>query len=123
MSMRRGSSSSVRVFYPRFSKRELIGHLRDRVPALLQCLPVKRVVLFGSYARGRHTVASDIDLLVVYAGEPRPDAFAIVKKVIALRGLEPHVYPEAEYLVMKDTIERMIVGGVVLFPDSGQDVE
>jgi predicted nucleotidyltransferase len=74
------------------------------------------VVLFGSYARGNYTAASDIDLLVVYSGEKRDDAYAITKKSIAVPGLEPHVYMVEEYEQLKATIDRMTEGGVVLFP-------
>ena len=123
MSTRPASSSSVRVFYPKFSKAELVQRLRARLPELLRLLPVRRAVLFGSYAKGRYTVASDVDLLVVYAGRRREDAFAVVKKAMALRGLEPHVYSEGDYLAAKPTIDRMIDGGVVLFRDTGDDPE
>ncbi|MFH1928657.1 MAG: nucleotidyltransferase domain-containing protein, partial [Chloroflexota bacterium] len=90
--MPKKSSSSVRVFYPPFSREDLLALLRRRVPALGEKLPLKRVVLFGSYATGRQTVASDIDLLVVYAGQPREDAYALVKRTLNIRRLEPHVY-------------------------------
>ena len=115
MSTRHRSSSSVRVFYPRFNRDQLIRLIGERVPFLQDKLPLWLVVLFGSYARGNYTVASDIDLLVVYAGEKRDDAFAVVKKTIALSGLEPHVYTEEEYDRLKPTLDRMIEGGVVLF--------
>jgi len=46
----------------------LLDLLRKRISALEGKLPLKRVVLFGSYAKGRQTVASDVDLLVVYTG-------------------------------------------------------
>ena len=52
---------------PSFIER-LLDLLRKRISALEGKLPLKRVVLFGSYAKGRQTVASDVDLLVVYTG-------------------------------------------------------
>jgi len=72
------SSSSVRVFYPRFDRAWLLQTLRARVDRLRALLPVRRVVLFGSYASGRSTVASDVDLLVVYDDPPRADAYALL---------------------------------------------
>jgi hypothetical protein len=33
-----------------------------------------------------------VDLLVVYDGEKREDAYALVKKTLDILGLEPHVY-------------------------------
>jgi len=41
-----------------------LDELKERLYLLL-------VVLFGSYAEGNYTVASDVDLLVVYDGEKR----------------------------------------------------
>jgi len=78
-------------------------------------LPLRRVVLFGSYARGRQTAFSDLDLLVVYADPPRADAFALVKRALALRGLEPHVLAESEYATVRATWERMTRDGVELW--------
>jgi len=78
-------------------------------------LPLLRVVLFGSYARGNYTVASDVDLLVVYQDPAREDAFAVVKKVLGIPGLEPHVYTEGEYRQAQQRIARMTEGGIVLY--------
>jgi len=91
---------------------DLLNVLRQRVPALQEKLPLKRVVLFGSYARRRHTVASDIDLLIIYAGKSREDAYALAKRTLNIRRLEPHVYAEAEYAQVEMTIERMIRDGI-----------
>lgn len=112
------SSSSVRVFYPRFSRDQLIALLRERTAALAATLPLRRVVLFGSWAKGRATAFSDVDVLVIYAGEPRPDAYKIVSRTVNLRGLEAHVYAETEARQLEATLWRMTEGGVVLFPDS-----
>ena len=108
-------SISVQVFYPKFDRQSLIHELEKRLGDLAQRLPLALVVLFGSYALGNYTVASDIDLLVVYEGEQREDAFATVKKTLDLPRLEPHVYTEAEYKLVKNSIRRMTAGGVVLF--------
>jgi predicted nucleotidyltransferase len=49
-----------------------------------ESLGLLQVVLFGSYAKENYTVASDIDLLVVYRSNGEKDAYAIVKKIIGL---------------------------------------
>lgn len=116
--MPRPSSSSVRVFYPRRDRAAVVRTLRDGLPRLCAWLPVRRVVLFGSYARGRHTVASDVDLLVIYRGEARPNAFALVKRAFDLPGLEPHPFSEREYSAAARTIDRMTEGGVVLLDEA-----
>lgn len=58
------------------------------------------MILFGSYAQNRYTAASDIDLLVVYEGPERKDAYKAVVNTISLPGLEPRVYTEDEYKAM-----------------------
>ena len=74
-------------------------------------------MLFGSHATGRATVASDVDLLVVYEGPSREEAFATVKKMIPVRGLEPHVYTTKEAAVQEDLLTRMTQEGIVVFEE------
>ena len=86
--MRRRSSNSVRVFYPKFDKGEIVRVLSERVKELGEKLPLIRIVLFGSHAKGNYTVGSDVDILVVYRGEKRDDAYALVKKILDIPRLE-----------------------------------
>lgn len=113
--MQRKSSSSVRIFYPAYNREEVISRLKAGVENLNRVLPLCRAVLFGSYEKKRYTVASDIDLLVVYKGAHREDAFSLVRRNIPLRGLEPHVYSEEEYFYSKENIEKMIARGTVIY--------
>jgi len=112
------SWGSVRIFYPEHDREEVVHLLRARLPALARRLPLRRAVLFGSYAQGNYTVASDIDLLVVYEGPRREEAYALVKRALALRGLEPHVYSAEEYEALRETLDRMAAGGLVLWEAS-----
>jgi predicted nucleotidyltransferase len=93
----------------------LIKRLKKKLKDLARELPVSLVVLFGSYARGNYTVASDVDLLVVYQGKEREDAFATVKKTFDISRIEPHVYSEDEYERLRNVLGGMVAGGVVLF--------
>jgi len=123
--MRKQSSSSVRIFYPKFDKEQLLERLKPRIEELEAGLPLLLVVLFGSYARGNYTVASDVDLLVVYQGRERKGAFAKVKKVLGVARLEPHVYSEDEYDEYKDLkrwMRRVTKDGIVLFAREGFEV-
>ncbi len=113
--MQKRSSGSVRIFYPKLRRAEVVSALQARIPLLAQQLPVRKVVLFGSYAKGNYTVGSDIDVLIVYAGEARPDAYALVKRILALPRLEPHLYIQAEYQALSETLEKMTRDGIVLY--------
>lgn len=114
--MRKQSYGSVKIFSPSRDRAEVVRHIRERLPALAAALPLHRVVLFGSYARGDYTVRSDVDVLVVYAGSPRPDAYALVRRALDLPGLQPHVYSEEEYRRAAPVVGRMEAGGLLLYP-------
>lgn len=108
------SSGSLKTFYPRYSGQELARTVAERLPALRGRLAVRQVVLFGSWAKGRATAFSDVDLLVVYAGPAREDAYRLVREAVPLRGLEPHVYSEEEARRLGTTLERMTRDGIVI---------
>lgn len=111
------SFGSVKVFYPEYSRDELIARLREGVRRLAAVLPLERAVLFGSWSRGRATAFSDVDLLVIYAGPPREDAYRLVWETIDLRGLEPHIYTADQARMLEATLSRMTADGVILYPE------
>ena len=109
------SSGSVKLFYPRFDGQTLVEALRRGLVELSERMPLKRVVLFGSWAQGRATAFSDIDLLVIYSDPPRGDAYQEVRRCMEIPGLEPHVYSETEAAQRRETLAKMTANGVVLF--------
>ncbi|HZU14754.1 MAG TPA: nucleotidyltransferase domain-containing protein [Chloroflexota bacterium] len=106
----------MRVVFPPFSRNELVARLQDDVAGLAELLPLRRVALFGSWAADRATVASDIDLLVVYEGPKRDDAYRVVKQALPLRQLEVHLYTVEEAAGVQVVLERMTRGGIELWP-------
>jgi predicted nucleotidyltransferase len=108
------SFGSVKVFSPPFDLPTLLRLLDERTKELARKLPLRRVVLFGSWARGKATAFSDIDLLVIYADPPRDDAYRIVRQTINLQGLEAHVYTESEVRQIERTLQHMTEGGIML---------
>ena len=99
-----------------YSKEEVTEKIRSGLKTFKEKFPIKEAILFGSYATDRYTIASDIDLFILYEGARREDAFALCKRHLAIPGLEPHVYSEAEYAEMKQTIDKMTRNGILLFP-------
>jgi len=108
------SSRSAKISWPTRTREDILATIRAALPALRDRLPVVRVVLFGSHTTDRATVASDVDLLVVYEGPSREDAFATVKKTVPVRGLEPHVYTEKEAAAQSELLARMTKEGIVI---------
>ena len=87
----------MKIYYAKYSRDDVIKIIRDSIPNLKKKLPLRHVLLFGSYAEGRSTAASDIDLLVVYDGKRVEDDYIIVRKTIKLPNLQPHIYTAEEY--------------------------
>jgi predicted nucleotidyltransferase len=108
--------SSARVFYPELNREGLVLHLRPRLARLDESMPLARAVLFGSWANGRATASSDVDLLVIYRGRSAEKAYPTAWKVLQLPRLELHLYSEADAERMQQTIARMTEGGITLFP-------
>jgi len=80
----------------------LIERLRRCAEELSRKLPLKRVILFGSYASGRQTAASDIDVLIVYKGQrDKREVYDLCWDLIGLPNLELHLYSEEEYLKLR----------------------
>ncbi|MGB9659688.1 MAG: nucleotidyltransferase family protein [Nitrososphaerales archaeon] len=78
--MLKKSSGSVRIYYPKLSKDELISILKERVKDLSKELPIRFVVLFGSYAKNRYTAASDVDLFIVVTSGDKGELYKKIMK-------------------------------------------
>ena len=110
--MRSESYGSVKVFSPEYDLDDIICSIHRGLEKLGSLLPLKRVVLFGSWATGRQTAASDVDLLVVYADPVRNDAHSLIRKAIDVRGLEAHVYSASEAEALGPVLKRMTEKGI-----------
>jgi len=89
--------SRVRVTYPSLGRSQVVERLRQAHIRLKEKLPVSKMILYGSYAKGRHTAGSDIDIVVVYDGPPRGDAYKLVMEEIKLPRVEPKVYSKDQF--------------------------
>ena len=78
-------------------REEIRRELLRVVEELKEKLPVSRVYLFGSFARGKVHEGSDIDLLIV--GDFPERVFTRIERVLELTDLpiEPLVYTPAEF--------------------------
>lgn len=99
--MLRRSSDSVRIYYPEIDSNSLVSILKDRIENLSGKLRIKIAILFGSYATGRYTPASDVDLLVVIEGENKEEAYNEIFKNLKISNLQLHLYTLKEYEKMK----------------------
>ncbi len=97
--MQKKYSSSVKVFFPKFSLEEVIMEVGRVVSLLSESLALKKVIIFGSYAKRRYTAGSDIDLFVVFDDTrcAKDNVYKTLMKNIKLPRLELHILSLKEY--------------------------
>jgi predicted nucleotidyltransferase len=82
-------------------------------------IPVERIILFGSYARGNHTDASDIDLAVVseaFSGVRFHDVSRIIDAVtLPDSRVEIHPYRPCDFTNGDPFAQEILKTGTVLF--------
>lgn len=98
--MRNKSYDSVKVFSAP-SRDEILARIRSSLPRLRDVLPLHAVYLFGSYARGDYSPGSDVDVLVVYRGARREDAYALAWDALDVPKLQLHIYSLEEFDALK----------------------
>jgi len=89
--------SWVKVVYPALSRNQVTEKLKEASVSLRRRLPGSKMILYGSYAQGHYAAGSDIDVIVVYRGELRENAYKVVMDEIELPRLEPKVYSEEQF--------------------------
>ncbi|MEM1548159.1 MAG: nucleotidyltransferase domain-containing protein [Thermoproteota archaeon] len=99
--MLKRSLDSVRIFYPEIDRDNLILVLKDEIGKISERLRIRIVILFGSYATGRYTPASDIDLLVVVEDEDKEKTYSEIFKNLKISNFQLHLYTLKEYEKMK----------------------
>lgn len=82
-------------------KATVLEHVTAYAAALVRELPVREVILFGSYARGTAHDDSDIDVAVVFHDIDTADYLAVLKRLCRLRTpidpmIEPHLMLETD---------------------------
>jgi uncharacterized protein len=81
---------------------EVLQILANQKPSLLATYQITRLGIFGSYARGQQTEASDLDILVDYGQPPTllklielrdylSQLFALKVDVVTPNGLKPRI--------------------------------
>ena len=112
---------------PARTKEEVVGRLRASAREL-SALGVAEIGLFGSFAEGRQTAASDVDLLVDF--EPARHTFDNFMElsfllesllgrpieIVTREALSPHIGPH-----ILSRVERVPLGALVRPPHSGRN--
>lgn len=104
--MQKKYSSSVRVFFPKFSLEDVIREVSRCASLFSKELALKKVVVFGSYAKGKYTAGSDIDLFVVYDDSKCTEdyVYKTLMRNVRLPRLELHIISLREYEAIKGSM-------------------
>jgi predicted nucleotidyltransferase len=104
--MQKAYSGSVKIRYPPSGK-ELVEILEQNVPALKKVVPnIKKIVLFGSYARARPHYGSDVDLLIIVKKRTKKDFETIYEFLFDLSlkyEWSPLILSEARFNELENT--------------------
>ncbi|MBC7129986.1 nucleotidyltransferase domain-containing protein [Candidatus Bathyarchaeota archaeon] len=89
----------MKIFFPKFSKEQVVKEISKHIKELGENLGLCKAILFGSYARGNYTVASDIDLLIVFDDKKgnKEVIYKTLMKKINLPRLELHIISKKNY--------------------------
>lgn len=123
--MPKKSSDSVKVFFPKVNREQVIKEIDRCIREFSKSLGLYKVVLFGSYARGNFTVASDIDIFIVFDEEKssEEDVRKTLMKNIKLPRVELHILSRKNYetAVGLRWIKTIEEEGVKILDNSNQD--
>ncbi len=93
-----------------YTLQQILNILRQHQPELKRKYPVSRFGVFGSYARGEATAASDIDIAVEITGPMGLNFIAMADEIESFFGIKTDVVPrrsiKQEYL---QSVEKDIV--------------
>jgi len=99
--MLKKSSSSVKIYYPKLDRDKLVSLLKEKAVDLPKEFPIKLIMLFGSYATGRYTAASDVDVLAVVSGVNKDELYHKIHEGLGISNLQLHLYTVDEYEKLK----------------------
>jgi predicted nucleotidyltransferase len=99
--------------------RKLLDYSAGQIVTRLSGLNIRRISLFGSYARGRRDLFTDLDVLVIMdTDKPFPERTAEIYGLLALPvDTDVLCYTPREFRRMKDTpfLKKALTDEVVLY--------
>ena len=93
-----------------------IAEIKSCIVPVVKKYPIERVILFGSYARGGATEASDIDLVVESSGKMRnSNIFTLGGDLLVALPVRVDVYDILEINESSPLYNRIKEEGVVIY--------
>ncbi|MDL2294817.1 nucleotidyltransferase domain-containing protein [Ruminococcaceae bacterium OttesenSCG-928-D13] len=97
-----------------------IDEIRARLHPIFDSAPVHRAILFGSYAKGRATEQSDVDIVIDSKGELLDyNFYGVLEDVTESLGKRVDMFEISEVQVGSPIHEEILTQGVILFDRQG----
>ena len=92
------------------------NEIREKLFPVFSAVPVDKAILFGSYAKGKPTISSDVDILIESNGKIRGiDFFGVLEDIVEALKI-PVDLIEASQIIDGGRIQREIAEtGVVIY--------
>lgn len=86
------------------------------IAPIIEPSPVRRVILFGSYAKGTNTFDSDIDMVIDSNGQLKGiDFFILTSKLAKALPIESDIYEQREIKPNSPMYKAIMQEGVVIY--------
>ena len=93
-----------------------INEIKLIITPLVEIYPIRRVILFGSYARGDATENSDVDLLIDSEGQLNGFVFfGIAGKIIKKMPVKTDVFEIGEIKTPSSLFDSIMQEGVIIY--------
>ena len=93
-----------------------VDEIKSIITPLVEVYPVRRVILFGSYARGDATEYSDVDLLIDSEGRLSGfDFFGIAGRIIKKMPVKTDVFEMGEVETPSNLFDCINREGVIIY--------
>ncbi len=93
-----------------------LNEIQEKLVPIFSATPVKKAVLFGSYAKGNPTRLSDVDILIDSSGKIRGiDFFGVLEDIVEALSI-PVDLIEASQIIDGGRVQREIAEtGIVIY--------
>ncbi|MCL2605206.1 MAG: nucleotidyltransferase domain-containing protein [Defluviitaleaceae bacterium] len=93
-----------------------MNEITNLLSPVVQSSPIKRIIIFGSYARGDATPESDLDMIIDSGGELRGlDVFTWIHNIKKTMPVVTDIYESREIKTGSDLYESIKKEGVVIY--------
>ena len=93
-----------------------IGDITEMITPIIKPSPVRRVILYGSYAKGTSTPDSDVDLIIDSNGELKGmDFFVLSAEIAKVLPIKSDIFEHREIKPNSTMYDEIARDGVVIY--------